>query len=90
MSNSDNTGGVGFAGLLTLIFITLKLTGHITWGWLWVLSPIWISFGLVLAVFLVALLAIGFINAVGALSTKSPKSRKGPNLKLRTYKKGKK
>ena len=29
-------------GILGLIFITLKLTGHITWSWLWVLSPFWI------------------------------------------------
>jgi len=26
-------------GILGLIFITLKLTGHITWSWLWVLAP---------------------------------------------------
>ena len=31
-----------FATILGLIFITLKLTGHITWSWLWVLSPFWI------------------------------------------------
>jgi hypothetical protein len=30
---------VGFSGLLTILFIALKLTGHITWSWLWVLSP---------------------------------------------------
>ncbi|WP_339060069.1 hypothetical protein [Tepidibacillus marianensis] len=30
--------GVGFLGLLTLIFITLKLTGVIDWSWWWVLS----------------------------------------------------
>lgn len=31
-----------FIPLLTLIFITLKLTGHIAWPWLWVLSPLFI------------------------------------------------
>ncbi|MCC2653322.1 MAG: hypothetical protein K0Q60_3488 [Microvirga sp.] len=36
-------GGVGFIGLLTIVFITLKLTGVIDWSWLWVLAPIWIS-----------------------------------------------
>jgi hypothetical protein len=35
---------IGFTGLLTLIFITLKLTEYVSWSWLWVLSPIWISF----------------------------------------------
>lgn len=34
---------IGFTGLLTLLFVGLKLTGFITWSWLWVLSPIWIS-----------------------------------------------
>jgi energy-coupling factor transporter transmembrane protein EcfT len=43
-----------FLGILTLIFITLKLTGHITWSWLWVLSPLWIPLAL-FAVLVVAL-----------------------------------
>ena len=43
-------GGIGFVGLLTVAFVVLKLTGVIAWSWLWVLSPIWISFGLVLAI----------------------------------------
>ena len=38
---------IGFTGLLTILFIGLKLTGYITWSWLWVLSPLWISFLLV-------------------------------------------
>ena len=29
-------------GLLTIVFIVLKLCGVISWSWLWVLSPIWI------------------------------------------------
>lgn len=33
---------VGFIGLLTLLFITLKLCSVIDWSWIWVLSPIWI------------------------------------------------
>ena len=40
--NSKNTNGVGFLGLLTILFIGLKLTGHITWSWIWVLAPLWI------------------------------------------------
>ena len=31
-----------FLDWLTLLFIALKLTGQITWPWIWVLSPIWI------------------------------------------------
>lgn len=40
--SSGSNGGVGFVGLLTILFIGLKLTGHIDWSWLWVLSPAWI------------------------------------------------
>ena len=47
MSNNKNTSnansGIGFWGALQLIFIALKLCGVIKWGWLWVLSPIWIG-----------------------------------------------
>ena len=44
MSNSSaSSGGIGFPGLLTVLFIGLKLTGHITWPWIWILSPMWIS-----------------------------------------------
>ena len=51
--NSDhnvNNGGVGFVSLLQLVFIVLKLCGVINWGWFWVLSPIWISLIVVIAV----------------------------------------
>ena len=45
-NNSNNSGGIGFFGLLTILFIGLKLTGYITWSWWWVLAPIWISLAL--------------------------------------------
>ena len=41
-SNSSSSTGVGFTGLLTIVFIVLKLLGKITWSWWWVLSPLWI------------------------------------------------
>jgi len=47
-------------GILGLIFITLKLTGHITWSWWWVLSPFWlplsIVFGIIGLAFIIAFL----------------------------------
>jgi len=30
-------------GLLTILFVGLKLTGYIAWSWFWVVSPIWIE-----------------------------------------------
>lgn len=57
MSNNNRTnasnGGIGFVGLLTILFIALKLTGFIDWSWWWVLSPIWIA-----AIFVAALFAL--------------------------------
>ena len=41
-------GGIGFAGVLTIVFVVLKLVGVINWPWVWVLSPIWISIGIAL------------------------------------------
>ena len=49
-------GGIGFTGLLTIVFIVLKLLGFITWSWVWVLSPIWIE--AILVVLLLAVLII--------------------------------
>lgn len=45
MKDSDGGSGVriGFCGLLTLVFIVLKLTGVISWSWIWVLAPVWAS-----------------------------------------------
>lgn len=43
-SSSSSSGGIGFTGLLTVLFVGLKLTNVIAWSWWWVLSPIWISF----------------------------------------------
>ena len=49
-SSSSSSGGIGFVGLLTIVFITLKLTGFIDWSWWWVLSPIWITVAILIAV----------------------------------------
>ena len=46
---------VGVTGLLTLVFITLKLCKVIDWSWVWVLSPLWITAGILLAVALLVL-----------------------------------
>lgn len=33
-----------YGALLTIVFVVLKLLNVISWSWLWVLSPLWISF----------------------------------------------
>ena len=56
MSNKNiNYNGIGFCGLLTIAFIVLKLIGYISWSWIWVLSPLWISW-------LIAILLIIIMN----------------------------
>lgn len=56
-SNSGKSGGAGFTTLLAVLFIGLKLTGYISWSWVWVLSPIWGVFALVFAFIILAALA---------------------------------
>jgi len=48
--SSSSSSGTGFVGLLTIVFIVLKLTGYIQWSWFWVLSPMVFSIGLVLSI----------------------------------------
>jgi len=57
--------GPGLATLLTVLFIALKLCGIIAWSWWWVLSPVWISFSLLLVVLGVAVICL----TVGKSST---------------------
>lgn len=57
MENETVVRGPGFASLLTLLSIALKLTGVIAWPWVWVLAPLWIGFivAVLIAVVLYAL-----------------------------------
>jgi hypothetical protein len=59
-SKSGNSGGIGFCGLLTIVFITLKLCGVIDWSWWWVWSPALIGSGLVV----VMLVILGALYAI--------------------------
>ena len=50
---------VGFIVFLALIFITLKLTGYITWSWWLVTLPLWGGVALIFS-----LLIIGPVIAI--------------------------
>lgn len=52
---------LGFGGLLTLLFITLKLTHNIEWSWVWVLSPLWIPYAAIAGLLVVIL---GFVLTI--------------------------
>lgn len=42
MQKDTGNSGIGFFGVLAILFITLKLLNIISWSWLWVLAPIWL------------------------------------------------
>ena len=81
-SSSSTSSGIGCTGLTAVLlgvaFIILKITGQITWSWVWVLAPFWIYAGLgiaviviVLGVFLLGALGIGFAKGVsGAIKSR--------------------
>lgn len=60
-SNVQQNYGIGFTGLLTILFIGLKLTGYINWSWWWVLSPLWITASISLVVLLVFLIIFAIV-----------------------------
>lgn len=60
---TTQSGGIGFLGLLTILFIALKLTNQITWSWWWVLAPIW-------GVFVLVLIAVLFLATIKYLESK--------------------
>jgi len=62
MSSSGTSGGIGFFGVLTIVFVTLKLTNVIDWSWFWVLSPIWLSFCLTMLFMAVMVVAIAMAS----------------------------
>jgi len=57
--SDTKSGGIGFFGVLTIVFIVLKLLGKIDWSWKWVLAPLW---GSILAGIIICILVfIGYV-----------------------------
>ncbi len=67
MQRYRTSGGVGFCGLLTIVFITLRLLKVIDWSWVWVLAPLWggivLGIAFFVLVFVLGILA-GFIELI--------------------------
>lgn len=61
MQTQASNSGIGFTGLLTIVFIVLKLVGVIAWSWWWVLSPLWLGAA-------VAIIVIAIFFAIAAIS----------------------
>jgi hypothetical protein len=52
-NSPTSSSGIGFTGLLQILFLGLKLTGYINWPWWQVMLPTIIPFGFVILVLLV-------------------------------------
>ena len=57
-NTNTNNAGISSGGLLTIVFIALKLMGYIDWPWIWVLSPIWIGI-LIVVLALIIIICVG-------------------------------
>jgi hypothetical protein len=57
-TSSTSNSSIGFIGLLTIVFITLKLLEKIDWSWWWVLSPVWIPTAFTVIIIVIAAIII--------------------------------
>jgi len=63
MVNEKTTNsGIGFVGLLQIMFIGLKMADFIDWSWFWVFSP-FIFIGLMVILEVIILLIISFFRS---------------------------
>ena len=65
-ADRSKRSGVSFAGLLFLVFLTLKLCKVIDWSWWWVTAPLWGP----LAAAVLVMLVIGGLAGVVILFAK--------------------
>lgn len=69
MEGNYSKSGIGFVGLLQIMFIALKLCGIINWSWFWVLAPLWIDI-------IVCLVVLIFVIVVAIIKSKPHKKEK--------------
>lgn len=62
MNTNSYPSGIGFWGLLQIVFIVLKILGIINWSWWLVLIPVWISVLSFLIVFIIMFIASGLLE----------------------------
>lgn len=48
----ETTSGIGFGGILFIVFLILKLTNVIVWSWWWVTAPLWIPLAIAIVIFI--------------------------------------
>lgn len=65
-----SNGGIGFFGLLTIVFIALKLTKVINWSWWLVLLPAYGGLLLILAIVLIGAVYVAISTAIDSVRRK--------------------
>jgi hypothetical protein len=54
--------GIGLDVILFVVFLILKLTGHIDWSWWWVTSPLWIPIAIVITFIILGIIITAIIE----------------------------
>ena len=57
----SKSSGIGFIGLLQILFVALKLGNVIKWDWAWVLSPLWISLSVII-LFIIVMCIVALVS----------------------------
>jgi phosphoglycerol transferase MdoB-like AlkP superfamily enzyme len=77
--------GPGLPALLGVTFIVLKLTHVIDWSWLWVLSPFWFGFAVILGLLAIGGVGVGIAAVIShVLDRKNRKAREARRKELQT------
>jgi len=79
-NTSSSSSGIGFTGLLTVVFITLKLLGKIDWSWWWVLAPVWGSVALIITILVGSIVVLSIVEKLS--DRKYKKMRKDLSKRL--------
>ena len=74
-SNNTSSSGIGFTGMLAILFIGLKLGRIINWSWWWVLSPMWIGLLVALGLLMIAALIYGLFEVTQKVREKRRENR---------------
>lgn len=59
MNNAGTATAVTIPEVVAIVFVVLKLCGVIAWSWWWVLSPVWICWGITLVTILILVILYG-------------------------------
>lgn len=70
MNNTNPVGGIGFFGVLFLIFLTLKLCGVTGWSWWWITAPLWGPPALGIVLIPIFLVFVALLAAISENSTR--------------------